>query len=407
MAESLSQELFQAIVDIPIIDPHSHIDPFHPVSKTLDDILNYHYYTELAFSTGMDKQILEAGNDGDIPHRRVLAILKQMKRFDNTAQVEWFLDMCRSLFGLTNEDILNDHPETLFNRIGMVLQKSNWEEEIFHKTNLQAIFLTNEFDDPLTGFNSNRYIPCLRTDTLVFRLHEPEVVDRLEKVTGIRSLDRHSLNLALGELFSHFRHHKAKACAISLPPNFAPIEDNDSLHPTGVFWQIAKLAQEFQMPFNLMIGVNRRVFRNGVYQGQDLFDQRTSLIQFSELFNKFPHSSFPISVLTSNQNQELASYSWIFPNILTHGHWWYSNVPAYIKNDLRARLQMVPKTKQIGYYSDAYKLEFVLPKFNMYRRILAELLAEEWVKPKKISETKAIELANQVLVGTTKEIYRL
>ena len=58
------------------------------------------------------------------------------------------------------------------------------------------------------------------------------------------------------------------------------------------------------------------------------------------------------------------------------GHWWYSNIPAFIAADVRARLQAVPKTKIVGYYSDAYKLEFVLPKFNMYRRILAEALAQ-------------------------------
>ena len=58
-----------------------------------------------------------------------------------------------------------------------------------------------------------------------------------------------------------------------------------------------------------MIGVNRQVYANGVYQGQDLFDQRTSLIQYQELFNAFPEVTFPISVLTSGQNQELVSYS--------------------------------------------------------------------------------------------------
>ncbi len=31
----------------------------------------------------------------------------------------------------------------------------------------------------------------------------------------------------------------------------------------------------------------------------------------------------------------------------------------------------------MGYYSDAYKLEFVLPKFNMFRRVLAETLADD------------------------------
>ena len=62
---------------------------------------------------------------------------------------------------------------------------------------------------------------------------------------------------------------------------------------------IAESCREFRLPFDLMIGVNRRVYAKGVYQGQDLFDQRTSLIQYKELFNAFPDVTFPVSVLTS------------------------------------------------------------------------------------------------------------
>ena len=125
-----------------------------------------------------------------------------------------------------------------------------------------------------------------------------------------------------------------------------------------------------------MIGVNRGVYEAGVFQGQDLYDSRVSLIQYRELFNAFPRVTFPVSVLASVTNQELTSYAWIFPNVVTHGHWWYSNAPAFLEGDLAARLETVPATKQIGYYSDMYKLEFALPKFAMYKRTLAKVLAE-------------------------------
>ena len=156
-----------------------------------------------------------------------------------------------------------------------------------------------------------------------------------------------------------------------------------------------------------MIGVNRQVYKGGVHQGQDLYDGRTSLIQYAELFNAFPEVTFPISVLSSGINQELVSYAWIFPKVVTSGHWWYSNVPAFITNDLRARLQAVPKTKQIGYYSDAYKLEFVLPKYSMYRRVLAKVLADDFVREGVLSETGAVELARFVLRDNVKRIFHV
>ena len=95
------------------------------------------------------------------------------------------------------------------------------------------------------------------------------------------------------------------------------------------------------------------------------------------MFNHFAGVTFPVSTLSPDAAAELVAYSWIFPNVLPMGHWWYSNVPAFIAHDLRARVQALPKTKLLGYYSDAYKLEFIAPKFNMYRRILADVLAEE------------------------------
>src|SRR5262249_9481208 len=156
---------------------------------------------------------------------------------------------------------------------------------------------------------------------------------------------------------------------------------------------------------DLMIGVNRRVYLGGVHQGQDLFDQRTSLSQLAQLFTAFPGVTFCVSVLSSMQHQELVSYSWIFPNVMTFRHWWDSNITALIDQDLRARLQAVPKTKQLRYYSDAYKLEFVLPKYNMYRRILAQGLADEFVRPRIYTEIQALHLARLLLRDNARRIF--
>lgn len=299
-----------------------------------------------------------------------------------------------------------------------------WVDHVLKTTNVERIFLTNDFDDPLIGFDTSRYVPCLRTDDLVFHLHKPLVRERLARVTNIEVRSIKTLRDALALRFNHFLNHGAKACAISLPPNFSPqrveaSELTDSLQTDnpneaqresaskGVFWLLAELCQEHRLPFDLMIGVNRAVYQHGVLQGRDLFDRRTSLVQYAQLFNDFPHVTFCVSVLDSAQNAELLAYSWIFPNVITSGHWWYANIPALIERDASARLQAVPLTKQIGYYSDAYKLEFILPKFNMYRRILARILAREFIQDRRWSEEQAISLARQLLRENVERIFRL
>ena len=412
--DTLVRDLDAALSAIPLIDSHSHIEPLSPVSRSLEDILGYHYYTELAHSAGMPQSAIAK----DVPPReRVRAILQHMDRFDNTAQYAWFVDIARTFLGFTGDRVTANDADALFDAAEKQFAAKDWEQQVFAKTKLEKIFLTNEFDDPLEGFDTSKYVPCLRTDSLVFHLDKPEIRQRLAKATGVEVGDAASLRRALAKLFLHFTKKGAKACAISLPPGFhpAPFADEhfyEQMHfhgfrdlAPGIFWMIAESCRDFKLPFDLMIGVNRRVYEKGVFQGQDLFDQRTSLIQYKELFNKFPEVTFPVSVLTTAQNQELVAYSWIFPNVVTNGHWWYSNIPAYIRKDATERLQAVPKTKQIGYYSDAYKLEFVLPKYAMYRRILAGVLADEFVRSGRLTETEAVELGKRLLRDNVKALF--
>lgn len=420
--DQLTRDLYDALCAIPLIDPHSHINPLKPTSKTLDDILGYHYYTELAHSAGMDQAPLASSVS---PRERVRVILAHMDRFDNTVQYSWFLEIARVFLDFEGDRLTAKDTDYLWETAEKRMRQADWEEQVLRRSNIERVFLTNDFDDPLQGFNTDRYVPCLRTDDLVFHLDRPEVRQRLAQATKIEVGDSTSLRKAVGHLFGHFTRHGARACAISLPPDFSPAAISDaeldrSLHGSGlnepslravrargIFWMLAEHCKQSHLPFDLMIGVNRRVYSQGVYQGQDLFDQRTSLIQYAALFNAFPEVPFCISVLSSGQNQELVSYSWIFPNVITSGHWWYSNIPVYIENDTRARLQAVPKTKQIGYYSDMYKLEFGLPKFNMYRRILARILAEDFVRPRVLKEEAAIGLGRMILRENVQRIFRV
>ena len=397
MDDPLHRSLLAAIESLPIVDPHSHIDPACPTARSLDDLLGYHYYTELAHSAGMPLAPLDPAAD---PRERCRTILRHAERFDNTVQFGWLLEIARTWLGFEGSRLTAADADQLFDRAAIVFAQPDWERQLWRTTNLECVFLTNAFDDPLEGFDRRRYVPCLRTDDLVFSLSTPDVRGRLARTTGIDAGDAAHEVRALRALFDRFTRAGARACAVSLPPDFQP-------RPETTFWRLAELCREFRLPFDLMIGVNRNVYPGGVHQGRDLFDSRASLIAFAPLFNAFPEVSFCVSVLTSGQNQELASYAWIFPNVVTSGHWWYSNVPAYIEPDLRARLEAVPKWKQIGYYSDAYKLEFVRPKFAMYRRCLARVLADEFVRPGRADEDAAAALARTILCDNPRRIFGL
>lgn len=427
MSQSLRERLFNELDSLVLIDPHTHINALAPASTTLADILGYHYYTELAHSAGMPKaQIEEPGID---PKEKVRRLVMSLAPLQNTIQYSWLVELSQKFFGFTDDRVTPENWESLYDTAAQKMAEPNYAQQVLETSKLEGVFLTNDFDDPLEGFDTSFYIPCLRTDDLVFHLAKPAVRERLEKATGTSVKDVATLRAAVGKLFDHFTAKGAKACAISLPPDFAPAKIESAtaedalakLLSSGeaasvdvrrvisqfVFWTLAEYCAEYKLPFDLMIGVNRGVYADGVFQGQDLYDSRVSLIQYRELLNAFPQVVFPISVLASVTNQELVSYAWIFPNIVTNGHWWYSNTPTYIEHDLAARLEAVPDTKQIGYYSDMYKLEFALPKFAMYKRILAKVLAERFVIDRGWSEERAIALGRQVLRGNVEKIFNV
>ncbi|KAA1260315.1 glucuronate isomerase [Rubripirellula obstinata] len=426
MTQSIRDSIYDEIASIRLIDPHTHIDPHAPASSTLADILGYHYYTELAHSAGMPKDQIEEPGIG--PRELVKRLALNLQPIENTANYRWLIELCRKFFGFQHDRINASNWESLYDSAESKMARADWSQMVLDQSNVESVFLTNDFDDDLEGFDSNTYIPCLRTDDLVFHLAKSSVQERLVGCSGIE-LDGSlaSLRSSLHQRFEHFVGRGARACAISIPPTFVPTPVSDGRAASAltqvlkqgeladvahrdalsrrVFWTLAELCDEFGLPFDLMIGVNRGVYPGGVYQGQDLYDSRVSLTQYRELFNAFPNVKFPVSVLASVTNQELVSHAWIFPNVITNGHWWYSNTPSFIARDAMARLEAVPQNKQIAYYSDAYKLEFVWPKFDMYRNVLADLLAEHFVGRCGWNEERAVELGRRILRDNVDEIF--
>ena len=97
--DDLTRSLEAALADIPLIDPHSHIDPLRPASKSLDDILGYHYYTELAHSAGMSQAPLAA----DVPPPPLLhaarnaALADSEPAFRKLRRLSGALPICRTI----------------------------------------------------------------------------------------------------------------------------------------------------------------------------------------------------------------------------------------------------------------------------------------------------------------------
>ena len=95
--------------------------------------------------------------------------------------------------------------------------------EVFRKlSGLETVFLTNDFDDPLEGWDTTAYVPCLRTDDLVLKLHDPRTTSGCGRhSTWTSMISRACARRSAGCSSGSWR-RGARAVAVSLPPDFAP-----------------------------------------------------------------------------------------------------------------------------------------------------------------------------------------
>jgi len=420
----LERRLLEKISRIAAIDVHSHLPAASPCAVRLREILGYHYFTELAHSAGLNPDVLAA----DVPDEEMIpALIGGMENINNTVQYGWLLELTRELFGF-DERLAASNWQELDRRVRADANRPGRAEEVLRKASVEKVLLTNSFDEDLEGIDKRLFVPSLRLDNLVFEFTSPAVRGGLAETTNVEVSGLAGLREAFGALVQRFTSCGARSLAIGVPPGLdtkgcrasdlealvAKAVRGDESTPeemaalaAGLLWEMTALCAEFGLPLQLMYGAIRGVYDHGVCQGQDLTYAGGSLAGLLPLLNGFPQVTFCVSVLSQSQAQELACYGWIVHNVAVSGHWWYLNIPAYIEGDLTARLQSLPKTKLIAYYSDAYKAEFILPKFNMYRRCMARVLARDFVEVGRGSETDALHIATLMLRENPRRIFNL
>jgi glucuronate isomerase len=174
----------------------------------------------------------------------------------------------------------------------------------------------------------------------------------------------------------------------------------------GIFHALVHYCQAFQLPLQLMVGLSYRAQHEGRSLPPPTAGSGPPLARYADLFRLFPGATFSVSVISAGPAEELANFSRIFANVVTNGFGGIANsVPAALQQAVRCRLQAVPQTKQLGYYSAADKLEFILPQFNMYRRVLADTLTLDFVRPRIYTVWQAVQLGRLLLRDNARRLF--
>jgi hypothetical protein len=95
------------------------------------------------------------------------------------------------------------------------------------------------------------------------------------------------------------------------------------------------------------------------------------------LCRSFPANRFLVSVLSRENQHELAVYARKFNNLMPFGCWWFLNNPSIVEEITRERIELLG-TSFIPQHSDARVLEQVIYKWRNTRLTLAPILANAY-----------------------------
>jgi hypothetical protein len=112
------------------------------------------------------------------------------------------------------------------------------------------------------------------------------------------------------------------------------------------------------------------------YETGSRLSQRT-IAQVGEMIGRHSGLRFQCLLASRHANQSLCTLARELPNFSLAGYWWHNFFPDVIRQVIAERMDMLPANKQVGFFSDAYCVEWAYAKAVLVRKQFAAVLAEK------------------------------
>lgn len=131
--------------------------------------------------------------------------------------------------------------------------------------------------------------------------------------------------------------------------------------------------------------------------------RQETIRQLGELVGRHPRLRFQCFLASRHANQSLCTLARELPNFSLAGYWWHNFFPDVMRQIMSERLDMLPLSKQVGFFSDAYCVEWTYAKAMLVRRQLAQVLAER-MDQGQFSLEEALQVARGILFQTPQDL---
>ncbi len=141
------------------------------------------------------------------------------------------------------------------------------------------------------------------------------------------------------------------------------------------------------------------------YETGARLSQRT-IEDLARMMGRHPKLHFQCMLATRHANQALCTLARELPNFSLAGYWWHNFFPDAMRQIVAERLDMLPLNKQIGFLSDAYCVEWTYAKAVMVRKQFAAVLAEK-IEQKQYTTEEAISIARGILYYSPQSLLKM
>lgn len=426
-AEAIQHELVEGLDEIPILDAHSHLVVGRLAARGLHDIALYHMVVTDLYAAGCPSghRLTEFPGwpDEDEAHTRLVEAIPYMPRIRNTSNA-WLVRRILADLWDWHEELTLDNWRELDTRIRERADDVGWSHDILDRAKIESVTAeyvrrdetntTGRFHYSLEwGFFS--YAAQDEYDTPLKELErcwgrQPEARPASPAVPErtIGSLD--DVHEALDHYLSVFPYETT----IGLATHFSTLIDYRPVEPAEMAAALKARGQASQTERDIYSSYVTERFLEGLesrnydgiiqfsfgaeplpFETGSLASQRT-IGQLAEIFARHPSLRFQCILGSRHANHSLCSLARELPNFSLAGYWWHNFFPDPVRQLIGERLDMLPVTSQIGFFSDAYCVEWAYGKSVLVRRELARALADRVAQRQYSSET-ALEIARQIL----------
>jgi glucuronate isomerase len=428
---TLVPDLEQALAELPMLDVHTHLVGGKLSARGLHDILLYHMVITDLYAAGCPSGARLTQYPGwptqQEAHARLIEAIPFLDHIRNTSSFWGVRLILRNLYNW-HEPITADNWHRLDDRIRERADDRAWQHSILDRLNIRRT--GTEIARREDGADDDRLQYALEWgfftrcqwdefDTALYELERcwgrspesPSTIgsgSRPSTERTIRTLDdvhaavAHYVNsIPYGQILSTATHlstdidyrlvsDSEMERALKRRNEAGPVERDIFASYINEAFLSALEEHGNKIVFQFSFGAEPLPYETG-----SRLAQRT-IGQLGEMIGRHPRLRFQCFLASRHANQALCTLARELPNLSLAGYWWHNFFPDVMRQVMAERLDMLPANKQIGFFSDAYCVEWTYAKAVLVRKQLARVLAAK-IEQGQYTRDEALSIARSIL----------